>query len=123
MRLFEHQQLIDSRVCWPVSREKRDETSAAKIRREIEGCNDSIPEWRDGAVPEGRDGVEKGRPQERGGKSAKRSERRETNTIKMRGPKKAIVRSQKGEAEGRVDWKRHGWPDAKFEMASAKCDL
>ena len=34
-------------------REKRDErrkreTSTTKIRREIEGCNDSIPEWRDG---------------------------------------------------------------------------
>ena len=62
-------------------------------------------------------------PQERGGKSAKRSEKRETNTIKMRGPKKAIVRSQNGEAQGRVDWKRNGWPDAKFEGTSAKWDL
>ena len=41
----------------------------------------------------------------------------------MRGPKKAIVRSQNGEAQGRVDWKRNGWPDAKFEVRSAKCDL
>ena len=75
---------------------------------------------RDGSVPEGRDGEEKGRPLERGGKSAKRSEKRETNTIKMRGPQKAIVRSQNGEAQGRVDWKRDGWPDAKFEGTSAK---
>ena len=62
-------------------------------------------------------------PRERGGKGAKRSEKRETNTIKMRGPKKAIVRSHNGEAQGRVDWKRDGWPDAKFEGTSAKCDL
>ena len=41
----------------------------------------------------------------------------------MRGPKKAIVRSQNGEAQGRVDWKRDGWPDAKFEGTSAKWDL
>ena len=41
----------------------------------------------------------------------------------MRGPKKAIVRSQNGEAQGRVDWKRNGWPDAKFEVTSAKWDL
>ena len=42
-----------------------------------------------------------------------------------------MVRSQKdgmadkrdGEAQGRVDWKRNGWPDAKFEVRSAKCDL
>jgi len=56
MRLFEHQQLTDSRVRWG--------------------------------------------PQERGGKRAKRSEKRETNTIKMRGPKKAIVRSHNCEAQG-----------------------
>ena len=41
----------------------------------------------------------------------------------MRGPKKAIVRSQNGEAQGRVDWKRNGWPDANLEVRSAKCDL
>ena len=41
----------------------------------------------------------------------------------MRGPKKAIVRSQNGEAQGRVDWKRDGWPDEKFEGTSAKWDL
>ena len=28
-----------------------------------------------------------------------------------------------GEAQGRVDWKRNGWPDAKFEVTSAKWDL
>ena len=27
-----------------------------------------------------------------------------------------------GEAQGRVDWKRKGWPDAKFEGTSAKWD-
>ena len=43
--------------------------------------------------------------------------------MKMRGPKKAIVRSQNGEAQSRVDWKRKGWPDAKFEGTSAKWDL
>ena len=41
----------------------------------------------------------------------------------MRGPQKAIVRSQNGEAQGRVDWKRNGWPDAKFAGTSAKWDL
>ena len=62
-------------------------------------------------------------PLERGGKSAKRSEKRETNTIKMRGPKKAIVRSQNGAAKGRGCWERSRWPDAKFEVRSAKSDL
>ena len=52
-------------------------------------------------------------PKEGRRKSAERSEKRETSTIKMRGPKKAIVRSQNGEAQGRVDWKRNGWPDAR----------
>ena len=47
-------------------------------------------------------------PQERGGKSAERSEKRKTSTMKMRGPKKAIVRVQNGEAQGRMDWKRNG---------------
>ena len=28
-----------------------------------------------------------------------------------------------GEAKGRVDWKRLRWPDAKFEVTGAKCDL
>ena len=41
----------------------------------------------------------------------------------MRGPKKAIVRSQHGKAQGRVDWTRDGWPDAKFAVRSAKCAL
>ena len=41
----------------------------------------------------------------------------------MRGPQKAIVRFQNAEAEGRVDWKRNGWPAAKFEVTSAKSDL
>ena len=30
--------------------------------------------------------------------------------------------SAKGRAQGRVDWKRNGWSDAKFEVPSAKCD-
>ena len=46
----------------------------------------------------------------------------------MTGLKEAMVRCQKdgmaekrdGEAQGRVDWKREGWPDAKFEGKSAK---
>ena len=29
----------------------------------------------------------------------------------------------KREAQGRVDWKRNGWPDAKFDGTSAKWDL
>ena len=41
----------------------------------------------------------------------------------MRGPKKAIVRSQNGEAQDRVDWKRNGWPDAKIEVRSAICEM
>ena len=28
-----------------------------------------------------------------------------------------------GKAQGRVDWKRDGWPDAKFAVTSAKCGL
>ena len=41
----------------------------------------------------------------------------------MRGPQKAIVRFQNAEAEGRVDWKRNGWPAATYEVTSAKSDL
>ena len=55
--------------------------------------------------------------------SAKRSEKRETNTIKMRGPKKAIVRSQNGAAKGRGCWERSRWPDAKLEVGGAKRGL
>ena len=33
------------------------------------------------------------------------------------------LRSQNGEAQDRVDWKRNGRPDAKIEVRSAKCDL
>ena len=29
----------------------------------------------------------------------------------------------KNEPQGGVDWKRNGWPDAKLEVTSAKCDL
>ena len=39
---------ISSREKREERREKREETITAKIRREIEGCNESIPEWRDG---------------------------------------------------------------------------
>ena len=38
----------------------------------------------------------------------------------MRGPKKAIVRSQNGAAKGRGCWERSRWPDAKLEVGSAK---
>ena len=38
-------------------------------------------------------------------------------------PLRAFRRARDGEAQGRVDWKRNGWPDAKFEVTSAKCDL
>ena len=34
-----------------------------------------------------------------------------------------MAEQRDGEAQGRVDWKRNGWPDAKFEGTSAKCDL
>ena len=34
-----------------------------------------------------------------------------------------MAEQRDGEAQGRVDWKRNGWPDAKFEVRSAKCDL
>ena len=36
---------------------------------------------------------------------------------------RAFLRAREGEAQGRVDWKRSRWPDAKFEVAGAKCDL
>ena len=45
---------------------------------------------------EWRDGTDKVRPLERRGKSAERSEKRETSTIKMRGSKEAMVRCQNG---------------------------
>ena len=34
-----------------------------------------------------------------------------------------MAEKRDGEAQGRVDWKRNGWPDAKFEGTSAKWDL
>ena len=39
------------------------------------------------------------------------------------GSLRAFRRARDGEAQGRVDWKRDGWPDAKFAVRSAKCDL
>ena len=36
---------------------------------------------------------------------------------------RAFRRARDGEAQGRVDWKRDGLPDAKFEVTGAKCDL
>ena len=74
-------------------------------------------------------------PETRRGTSAKRSEktkkkeraqreaRREDDHKQHEKLTKAIVRSHNGEAQGPVDWKRDGWPDAKFEGKSAKCDL
>ena len=74
-------------------REKREERDKHYEDERVEGGNGSIPEWRDG--------TEKGRSlkkrrEERRKKSAERSEKRETNTIKMRGSKEAMVRSQNG---------------------------
>ena len=43
--------------------------------------------------------------------------------MKMRGPKKAIVRSQNGAANGRGSLARSRWPDAQIEVAFAKWDL
>ena len=34
-----------------------------------------------------------------------------------------MAEQRDGEAQGRVDWKRNGWPYAKFEGTSAKWDL
>ena len=39
------------------------------------------------------------------------------------GSLRAFRRARDGEAKGRVDWKRSRWPDAKFEVTGAKCDL
>ena len=39
------------------------------------------------------------------------------------GSLRAFRRARDGEAQGGVDWKRSRWPDAKFEVAGAKCDL
>ena len=36
---------------------------------------------------------------------------------------RAFRRARDGEAKGPVDWKRSRWPDAKFEVTGAKCDL
>ena len=36
---------------------------------------------------------------------------------------RAFRRAMAGEAKGRVDWKRIRWPDAKFEVTGATCDL
>ena len=41
-------------------------------------------------------------PKDRGRKSAKRSEKRQTITIKMRGPQMAIVQSKNGAAKDRA---------------------
>ena len=73
-------------------REKREK------RREKRGERREMVRSQKGGMGEKRVG-----PLERGGKSAERSEKRETSTIKMRGQKKAIDRSQNGEAQGRVD--------------------
>ena len=94
----------------PASEEERDITKKHRILKS-ESATKKVASWmhciftrcQKGGMVEKRVG-----PQERGGKSAKRSEKRETNTIKMRGPKKAIVRSHNGEAQDRVDWKRDG---------------
>ena len=48
------------------------------------------------SVPKGRDGREKGRPLRKKGKSAEGSERKETNTMKMREWKDAKARFQHG---------------------------
>ena len=61
----------------------------------------------------------------------KREERREKGEEKRRGKTAAGPRMvtqgwrghKDGEAQVRVDWKRNGWPDAKIEVTSAKCDL
>ena len=84
----------------------------------------------------GRDGTGRvrslrGQREESREKSEERREKRETSTIEMTGLKEAMVRSQKGgmaekrdgEAQGREDWKRNGWPVAQFEVRSVKCDL
>ena len=39
------------------------------------------------------------------------------------GSLRAFRRARHGEAKGRVDWKRIRWPDAKFGVTGAKCDL
>ena len=51
----------------------------------------------------------------------KREERREM----VRSQKGGMVEKRvgHGEAQGRVDWKRDGWPDAKFAVRSANCGL
>ena len=36
---------------------------------------------------------------------------------------RAFRRARHSEAKGRVDWKRIRWPDAKFGVTGAKCDL
>ena len=72
------------------------------------------------SVPEGRDGGEKGRAlgETREERKEKREERDNHNQ-----DERAIVRSQNGAAKGRGCWERSRWPDAKFEVRSAKSAL
>ena len=89
---------------------------------------------------DGRDGGEKGRPlgnrkQEREEKREEQSQQNEAETAaeskiflhngaaQRRDDRKKISQSFSQTFVGRVDWKRKGWPDAKFEGTSAKWDL
>ena len=75
-------------------RKKREERDKHYEDERVQGGNGSITQWRDG--------TEKGRSlrgkreerRERREKSAARSEKRETITMKIRGPKETMVRSQ-----------------------------
>ena len=71
--------------------------------------------------------------------SAERSEKRDREEITKKAARGSQIRffeqqqltdrvcerpwARDGEAQGRVDWKRGRWPDAKLEVASAKSDL
>ena len=57
---------------------------------------DERVEGRKSLVPEGRDGREKGRSPCKKGKSAEGRERKETNTMNIRGSKDAKARFQSG---------------------------
>ena len=83
------------------SREKREERREKREERNNHDQDERV-EGRKGSVPEGRDGTEKCRPlggkreESREKREERRETREETSTIKMRGSKDAMVRSQKG---------------------------
>ena len=123
MTLFEQQQLTDSRVC-------RQWFGPRRAAWQRKGSREKVPEGRHGMTPLGGKREERREKREEGDKHDRddRVEGRNGSDIEVRSAKcdlrdEQMAEQRDGEAQGRVDWKRDGWPDAKFEGTSAKCDL